>query len=45
MTSHLAAASAPKSHYQLLDGLRGVAALMVVIFHVFEAYSPDHPLT
>lgn len=45
MTNQNAAASAPKSHYQLLDGLRGVAALMVVIFHTFEAYSPNHPLT
>lgn len=45
MTSHLAAASIPKSHYQLLDGLRGVAAVMVVIYHLFEAFSSDHPLT
>ena len=28
-----------KSHYQILDGLRGVAAIMVVVFHVFETYS------
>ena len=27
-----------KSHYEILDGLRGVAALMVVAFHTFEAY-------
>ncbi|WP_268796294.1 hypothetical protein [Sphingomonas sp. Leaf339] len=26
-----------KSHYVVLDGLRGVAALMVVMFHTFEA--------
>ena len=26
-----------KSHYEILDGLRGVAALMVVLFHTFEA--------
>lgn len=26
-----------KNHYLILDGLRGVAAIMVVIFHVFEA--------
>ena len=26
-----------KPHYHVLDGLRGVAALMVVIFHVFDA--------
>jgi peptidoglycan/LPS O-acetylase OafA/YrhL len=29
----------PKPHYRVLDGLRGVAALMVVIFHVFEAHA------
>lgn len=28
-----------KSHYLILDGLRGVASIMVVIFHVFETYS------
>ena len=26
----------PKSHYEILDGLRGVAALLVVAFHTFE---------
>ncbi len=26
-----------KPHYKILDGLRGVAALMVVAFHIFEA--------
>lgn len=25
-----------KPHYQILDGLRGVAAILVVIYHVFE---------
>ncbi|SHN12165.1 acyltransferase family protein [Mucilaginibacter sp. OK098] len=30
-----------KSHYQILDGLRGVAALIVVAFHVLETYSGD----
>jgi peptidoglycan/LPS O-acetylase OafA/YrhL len=32
-----------KQHYPILDGLRGVAAVIVVIFHMFEAYSGgDH---
>ena len=28
-----------KPHYQILDGLRGVAAVMVVGLHIFEAHS------
>jgi peptidoglycan/LPS O-acetylase OafA/YrhL len=28
-----------KPHYQILDGLRGVAALIVVTFHIFEAHA------
>lgn len=31
-----------KPHYTILDGLRGVAALTVVCFHVFEAYATSH---
>lgn len=31
-----------KPRYDILDGLRGVAAFLVVAFHLFEAYSP-HP--
>lgn len=31
-----------KSHYAILDGLRGVAAVMVVIFHLFEAFATSH---
>jgi peptidoglycan/LPS O-acetylase OafA/YrhL len=30
---------ASKRHYEILDGLRGVAALLVVAFHLFETYS------
>ncbi len=37
-------ATAPaKSHYVILDGLRGVASLMVVVFHLFEAWSGGDP--
>jgi peptidoglycan/LPS O-acetylase OafA/YrhL len=28
-----------KNHYQILDGLRGVASLLVVVFHVFETFN------
>jgi peptidoglycan/LPS O-acetylase OafA/YrhL len=31
--------SGTKPHYEILDGLRGVAALMVVAFHIFEAHT------
>ncbi len=32
-----------KPHYAILDGLRGVAAIMVVLFHVLELYTNgDH---
>src|SRR6478609_4707 len=32
-----------KSHYEILDGLRGIAAVTVVIFHILETFSDgDH---
>ncbi len=31
-----------KPHYDILDGLRGVAALTVVCFHLFEAFATSH---
>ncbi len=47
MTAPTIAATAysdSKSHYQILDGLRGVAAIMVVIFHIFEIFSGGNHL-
>ncbi len=32
----------PKPHYQVLDGLRGVAAVIVVLFHLAEPLSSSH---
>jgi len=31
-----------KPHYPILDGLRGVASVIVVAFHLFEAHSTSH---
>ena len=31
-----------KPHYPILDGLRGVAAVMVVAFHIFEAHATSY---
>ncbi|WP_338868531.1 acyltransferase [Spirosoma sp. SC4-14] len=31
-----------KPHYPILDGLRGVAAITVVCFHLFEAFATSH---
>lgn len=40
MLTHSSATFADsKPHYDLLDGLRGVAALLVVWYHVFEGYA------
>lgn len=34
---------ATKNHFHVLDGLRGVAAIIVVLFHTFEIYGLDDP--
>jgi len=39
--NQLAIASKPR--YEILDGLRGVAAVIVVMFHLFETYSRGVP--
>jgi len=31
-----------KPHYHILDGLRGIAAITVVCFHLFEAFATSH---
>src|ERR1700712_4057622 len=33
-----------KSHYEILDGLRGVAAIFVVTFHILEIYGGGSPV-
>jgi peptidoglycan/LPS O-acetylase OafA/YrhL len=39
MKASLSNRLASKPHYQVLDGLRGVAALVVVLFHILEAHA------
>lgn len=41
-TISAAAFTDTKPHYNILDGLRGVAAIVVVCFHLFEAYATSH---
>ena len=39
---------ASKPRYEILDGLRGVAAMLVVAFHLLETYyhmGPDQPIS
>jgi len=40
--SSKAAFTDTKPHYTILDGLRGVAAITVVCFHIFEAFATSH---
>ena len=41
MTKATSAPLAEKPHYEILDGLRGVAAVAVVLFHMFETYTAN----
>jgi peptidoglycan/LPS O-acetylase OafA/YrhL len=40
-TNHAHAAVINKPHFEILDGLRGVAAIAVVVFHFMEIAVPD----
>ncbi len=40
-TANNANVMADKPHYEILDGLRGVAAITVVLFHMFETYTAN----
>ncbi|MFT4092992.1 MAG: acyltransferase [Niabella sp.] len=31
-----------KPHYEILDGMRGIAAIIVVLFHIYEIIVPDY---
>jgi len=42
MAAPSSAFSDTKPHYNILDGFRGVAALTVLCFHVFEAFATSH---
>ena len=42
MTATSAGYLASKPRYEILDGLRGVASLVVVAFHLFEAHAASH---
>ncbi|HEX2869498.1 MAG TPA: acyltransferase [Ignavibacteriales bacterium] len=44
LKSPTASFSDSKNHYEILDALRGVAAIMVVIFHLFETFSEGNHL-
>lgn len=46
-TDHKNVYLASKPRYEILDGLRGVAAMLVVAYHLFETYysgKPDQPI-
>jgi peptidoglycan/LPS O-acetylase OafA/YrhL len=42
LSEQTAPALSTKPHYAILDGLRGIAALLVVAFHLCEAHATSH---
>ena len=43
-TSSTTAIAPAKNHYVILDGLRGVASLMVLAYHLFEPFAHESPV-
>lgn len=42
LIQHSRAEATPKEHFAVLDGLRGIAAIAVIIFHFMEFIRPDY---
>lgn len=44
-THSVSAFADSKNHYEILDGLRGIAAVMVVLFHILETFTGGNHYT